>query len=121
MAGFAAALGEAVSSAPEFPPTPCRSRPRGRLPERCGVVEDGINQHLHVFLQGVGMPYSDYSDQLVLPRLIILSYELLLGRLYQSLDIPPADTDASKLIHDDGVNVLDVHETMHSSNPEGVA
>ncbi len=61
-----------------------------------------------------------YSDQSVLPGLIVLGYELLVGSLHHPLDVLPADTEARKLIYDDCVNVLNVHETMHSPNPKYV-
>jgi len=61
-----------------------------------------------------------HTNQSVLPRLIVFGHELLVSCLHQPLDILPADTEASKLIYDDCVNVLDIHETMHSPNPEDI-
>lgn len=61
-----------------------------------------------------------HSNQPVLPRLIVLGDELLVGGLYQSLDILLADTKSRKLVNDDCVNVPDIHEAMHSPNPKDV-
>jgi len=65
----------------------------------------------------MGVPYSDQS---LLPGLIVLGYELLVGSLHQPLDVLPADTETRQLIYDDCVNILDVHKTMHSPNPEQI-
>ena len=61
-----------------------------------------------------------YPNRLVLPRLIVLGDELLVGGLHQSLDILPTDTESRKLVNDDCVNVPDIHEAMHSPNPKDV-
>ena len=61
-----------------------------------------------------------HSNQPVLPRLIVLGDELLVGGLHQSLDIAPADTESRKLVNDYCVNVPDIHEAMHSPNPKDV-
>lgn len=55
-----------------------------------------------------------HSVQPVLPRLIVLGYELLVGSLHQPLDVLPANAETRKLIHDQGVNILDVHEAVQT-------
>jgi hypothetical protein len=42
------------------------------------------------------------------------------GCLHQALDVLPADTEARELIYDNCVDILDVHETVHSPNAKQI-